>query len=56
LAACCVDVKKVLRKSDVVRGAELLVAWKPPNRSCRVQRRATRVFIESTGPEKGAVD
>lgn len=45
LAECCADVKKVLRKGDVGRGAELLAACEPPNKSCSVQRRATRVFI-----------
>lgn len=55
LAECCVDVKKVLRKGAVGRGAKLLVACELPDRRCSVQRRATRVFIESSGPDEGAV-
>ena len=49
MTACCVEEKKLLRNGADGRDTELLVAWELPNRSCSVQMRATRVFIESGG-------
>ena len=46
-------MKKVLRKGAVGRGAELVVACGLRNRSCSVQRRAIRVFIENSGLDEG---